>query len=183
MQPSEKRLLLILGAAVFLALNLLGLRSFLISRKGIAAQIAAAKTTLAEEKSWIDIGETLHPADNWIKGHPMQPMQPDDASAILLKTEREAAEKAGLKVTEENLLPPVDSPLASTVGVSVKLAGPFSAVVTFLYSMQDPAAWRVIQKLALRSDTQPPNVLADLEILQYFRPKSGADAAGSPANP
>jgi hypothetical protein len=183
MQPSEKRLLLILGVAVFLVLNMLGLRSFLISRKGIAAQIMAAKTSLAEDKGWIEIGETMRPADDWIKGHPMPSMPADDASALLLKTERDAAEKAGLKVTEENLLAAVDSPLGSTVGVSVKLSGPFSGVVKFLYSMQDPAAWRVIQKLTLRSDTQPPNVLADAEILQYFRPKITTDTAGSSNTP
>ena len=183
MQPSEKRLLLILGTAVFLALNLLGLRAFLVSRKGIAAQISAAKASVAEDKGWIDIGETLRPAYNWIKEHPMPVMPPDDASALLLKTERDVAEKASLKVTEENLLPPVDSPLGATVGVSVKLSGSFSGIVKFLHSIQDPAAWRVIQKLTLRSDTQPPNVLADLEILQYFRPKSGADATAAPGTP
>lgn len=177
MQASEKRLLLILCAAVFLALNLIGLRAFLISRKRIAGEIAAARTALAQDKGWIDLGETLRPAEEWITAHPMPAMAADEASASLLKKEREAAEKAGLKVTEENLLAPADGPHGSTAGVSVKLAGPFAGVVDLLYSMQDPAAWCGVQKLALRSDTQPPNVLADLEILQYFRPVPGTPSA------
>jgi hypothetical protein len=180
MQPSEKRLLLILCAAVFLALNLLAFRTFLNSRKRIAGEIAATKSTLAEDKGWLDVGEALRPAETWIKTHPMPAMPADEASATLLKTEREAAEKAGLKVTEENLLPGADGPLGSTVGVSVKLSGPFAGVVRFLHAIQGPSSWRVIQKLALRSDTQPPNVLADLEILQYFRVPATA-AATTPA--
>lgn len=179
MQQSEKRLLLILCAAVFLALNILAFHAFLNSRKRIVAEIVSMKTSLAEEKGWLEAGEAVKPAEMWVHAHPMPSMPADEASATLLKTERESAEKSGLKVTEENLLPGSESSLGSMVGVSVKLSGPFSGIVALLYAMQDPSAWRIIQKLTLRSDTQPPNVLADLEILQYYK-TSPAGAASAP---
>ena len=100
----------------------------------------------------------------------MPHMAPDDASAQLLKVEREEAEKAGLKVVEENLLPPQNTPYGPTVAVSVKLTGPFEGVVRMLFALQSPTAWRTLEKLALKSDTQPPNVVVDLEIHQYFLP-------------
>lgn len=179
MQPSEKRLLLILCAALFAALNLLGLRALLISRKRLAGEIASAKAALAEDRGWIEAGEALRPADDWIRAHPMPRLAPDDASAGLLKDERDAAEAAGLKVTEENLTSPGGTPFGPTAGISVKLSGPFPGVVKFLFSLQNPAAWRIIEKLALRSDSQPPNVVADLEIRQYFQPPS-APASATP---
>ena len=101
-------------------------------------------------------------------------MTPDDASAALLKLERDEAEKSGLKVTEENLLPGQNSTQESTVAVSAKLSGPFEGVVRMLYALQTPTGWRSVEKLTLRSDAQPPNVVADLELRQYFRTESSA---------
>jgi hypothetical protein len=168
-QPREKRLLLILGASLFAALNLLGLRALLASRRHLAGEIASCRSALAEQQGWIRAGESLRPAKAWMADHPMPHLGPEDASTQLLKAERDAAEAAGLKVSEETLTSPGDSPYGSTAGVSLKLSGPFQGVVKFLLAVQTPSAWRVVDKLALRSDAQPPNVVADLEIRQYFQ--------------
>jgi len=179
----EKTLFLILCGAVFLALNLLGFRAFLQARARIQQSIAAAKTELASSRTWLDLAETLHPAMSWIAAHPFPKMQPDDASAGLLKLEQGEAEKAGLKVMEENLLPPQDIPQGSSVGVGVKLSGPFEGVVRFLFALQTPSAWRSIDKLTLRSDTEPPNVIADLELRQYFHPEAAPEPTPEPSSP
>jgi hypothetical protein len=100
----------------------------------------------------------------------MTQMAPEEASAQLLKTEREEAEKAGLKVVEENLLPSQDGEQGGTVSVAAKLSGPFQGVVKMLFALQTPTEWRSVQKLTLQSDDQPPNVIAELELRQYFRP-------------
>ena len=181
--PSEKILFLILCGAVFLAMNLLGLRAFLQARTKVQQAIASAKTELVSDRSWLDVSETLHPALSWINAHPFPRMEPDDASAQLLKLEQGEAEKAGLKVLEENLLPPQDIPQGSSVGVGVKLSGPFAGVVRFLFALQTPTAWRAIEKLTLRSDTEPPNVIADLELRQYFHPGAAPDSTPEPAAP
>ena len=181
--PSEKTLFLILCGAVFLALNMLGLRAFLQARTKVQQAIVAAKAELASDHSWLELAETLHPAMAWMDSHPMPRMAPDDASSQLLKTEREAAEKAGLKVTEENLLPPQDAPQSSAVGVEAKLSGPFEGIVRMLFALQTPSGWRSVEKLTLRSDAQPPNVVADLELRQYFRPGAAAATPPPPATP
>ncbi len=168
---NEKTLFLILCGAVFLALNLLGVRAFLQARAHLQQSIVAAKTELASDRNWLDLAETLHPAMSWIAAHPFPTTPPDEASAALLKLEQSEAEKAGLKVMEENLLPPQDIPKGSSVGVGVKLSGPFEGVVRFLFALQGPTAWRSIDKLTLHSDTEPPNVIADLELRQYFHPE------------
>jgi hypothetical protein len=181
--PSEKLLFAVLCGAVFVALNLLGLRAFLQARAKVQQAIAAAKTELASDRNWLDIADSLHPGMSWINAHPFPEMPPDDASAQLLQFEQGEAEKAGLKVQEENLLPPQDVPQGSSVGVGVKLSGPFAGVVHFLYSLQSPTAWRSIDKLTLRSDTEPPNVIADLEIRQYFHPGTASDEPKAEEDP
>jgi len=181
--PSEKNLLLLLCGALFIAVNLVGLRSFLKTREGLKKAIVTATSEASTDRSWIEIGSSLAPADAFINSHPMPRLAPDEASAQLLKTEREEAERAGLKITEENLLPPAETPYGSTVAVSVKLTGPFEDVVKMLFALQTPAAWRTIAKLTLKSDAQPPNVIADLELRQYFQPATSPDPSPKPTTP
>ncbi len=181
--PSEKNLLLILSGALFIALNMMGLHAFLQTRASVQKAIITAKSELASDRSWVEVGSALKPADAWIDIHPMPQMAPDDASAQLLKVERDEAEKSGLKVTEENLLPTQETPYGPTVAVSVKLTGPFEGVVKMLFALQSPTAWRTIEKLSLKSDAQPPNVVADLELHQYFQPINHAGSTPQAATP
>jgi len=175
--PGEKRLLLILCGALFLAANMLGLRAFLQARSALWKSIATTRSGIAESKGWIERGEILRGATEWLDSHPQPSTAPDAASAGLLKSEREEAEKSGLKVIEENLLPPQSSPQGSSVTVAVKLSGPFAGLVKFLFALQNPSAWRTIQKIEVKSDAQPPNVLVDLELRQQFQAVDSSDGS------
>lgn len=176
--PGEKRLLLILCGALFLALNLLGLRAFLQSRAGLGKAIASTREEIAQSRGWIRRGEILRGAVEWLDAHPMPRLESDAASAGLLQAEREEAEKAGLKVIEENLLPAEPSPHGSSAAVMVKLGGPFAGLVKMLFALQTPAAWRSIDKIAVKSDAQPPNILVEIELRQHFQSADSPDATG-----
>ncbi len=177
--PGEKRLLLILCGALFLAVNMLGLRVFLQARSGLWKSITATRSGIAESKGWIERGEILRGAMSWLDSNPMPRSAPDAASAGLLKSEREEAEKSGLKVIEENLLPPQSSSQGSSVTVAVKLNGPFAGLVKFLFALQTPSAWRTVDKIEVKSDTQPPNILVDLELCQHFQPVDSSAGTGT----
>lgn len=180
LEPSEKRLLLILSAALFIAANLIGLRAFSQARAKIRTSAASARATLADEKTWVALAGTFLPAERWISGHPMPELSPNDASAELLRHEREAAEGAGLKVIDETLAPSSPGAYADAAGVALKLSGPFAGIVRFLYAIQAPDAWRTVDKLTLRSDSEPPNVVAEIEIRQLFRTSGGTSGSPSP---
>jgi hypothetical protein len=174
---SEKTLFLILCGALFVALNLLGIRAFFQVRTGIQKAITATKLEIAADRTWMELGESINPAVAWLDSHPMPQMEADAASAELLKTERDEAEKSGLKVIEENLLPSQTSPQGSGVAVAVKLSGSFASLVKMLFALQTPTAWRTIDKISIRSDAQPPSVIAELEVCQHF---NAVDSAGKP---
>lgn len=173
--PNEKQLLLLLCGALFIAVNMVGLRSFLKAREGLRKSLITASSEVESDKSWISLGKTLSSPDTWINTHPMPRLTSDEASAKLLACERDAADQSGLKITEENLLPSSETRYGSTVAVSVKLAGPFEGVVRMLFALQTPTAWRTVSKLSLKSDAQPPNVVASLELVQYFQPPSNPE--------
>ena len=181
--PSERNLFLILCVAIFLAVNMLGLHSFLQAKAGLERSIQTAKSQLVSEQAWLERAAILHPAEAWINSHPMQELSPDSASADLLKMERAEAEKAGLKIVEENLLTPEIGPQGNTVSLAAKLSGPFEGVVRLLFALQSPSAWRAVEKLAIHSDAQPPNVILDLEFKQYFKSSSVSPPQNPPGAP
>ena len=167
--PSEKTLFLALCGAVFLALNLLSLKVFLNANQNLGSKTATVRTKITEAKDIIALGEALQPAKDWINTHPLPQWNEDQASAQLLKCERGEAEKNGLKIVEENLLPPRSATNADSVSVQIKLSGPFEGLVKFLFALQNPTAWRAITKFTIKSDSEPTKVIIDLELKQFFR--------------
>jgi len=59
---SEQRLLIIFGAAVFLALNLFAIRFWMQNRNALLASISETRSAIATGESWINAAEALKPA-------------------------------------------------------------------------------------------------------------------------
>jgi hypothetical protein len=166
---NEQRLLILFGAAVFLALNLLAIRLWIQNRGNLMSQITKTQSSISTGESWINAAEALHPAREWIEKNPTPTGSGDQASTNLLNTLRSLAEKSNLKLPEETLLPPETSPAGESAVLQVKLTGPFSGVASLLFELQNPSAWRSVDKMMIRSDSEPPNVIVDLVVRQYYR--------------
>jgi len=169
---NERRLLIFFCAAIFLALNLLAARSWMAWRSSVSRDIEATRSGIAEGQVWIEGASATGSARAWMEAHPPSPLTADQSSTGLLKSFRIAAEEAGLKVTEENLLPSANVGEGNAAALQAKLSGPFAGVTRFLFSLQSPTAWRSVPKLIVRSDAEPPNVLVDMEVRQYYLPAS-----------
>lgn len=166
---NEQRLLIIFSAAVFLALNLFAIRLWLQNRSALVANISQARSAIATGESWISAAEALESAREWINQNPAPSATGDQASTNLLNTVRNLAEKSHLKLVEETLLPPEGTSAGQSAILQVKLAGPFSGVASLLFELQSPKAWRAVDKMMIRSDNEPPNVIVDLVVRQYYR--------------
>ncbi|MCK9589373.1 MAG: GspMb/PilO family protein [Terrimicrobiaceae bacterium] len=169
---NEFRLLIFFCAAIFLALNLFALRAWTGARASLIRDVETAHSRIAESRMWIDGASGIASSHEWIKSHPPQTNTAEEASTGLLQRTRSAAEEAGLKITEENLLPAAATTAGNAASLQAELSGPFSGVTKFLFAMQNPSAWRSVPKLIIRSDTEPPNVLVDMEVHQYYLPKT-----------
>jgi hypothetical protein len=176
---NEQRLLVIFAAAVFVALNLFAIRAWTDQRASLARRITDAKSTLSTGKSWISAADTLETAKAWIEANPPPSTRAEEASTRLLNLVRSQAESHSLRIAEESLLPPERSSDRDSVVLQTKLNGPFPGVARFLFELQKPADWRTVDKIAIRSDAEPPNVVVDLQIRQFYRaetPPSGAES-------
>lgn len=166
--PSEKTLFLVLCGAVFLAINLLSFRLYLNMDRQLQSNISTVQSQIAQGRGIIMMAETIQPATEWIRQHPLPTWTGDQASTELLKFERNEAEKDGLKIIEENLLPPGSSTYSSSVSVQEKISGSFESLIKFLFALQNPTAWRAVNKFVIKSDSEPSKVIIDLEIKQFF---------------
>ncbi len=165
---NERRLLIFFCSALFLALNLFAVRTWMSWHTAVTTGIAAARTQIAEGQVWIEGAAAIGSAREWMAAHPAETSTPDQASTGLLKIFRASAEESGLKVMEENLLPTGAAGTGTYATLHAKLSGPFAGVTKFLFALQSPTAWRSMPKLIVRSDSEPPNVLVDMEVRQYY---------------
>lgn len=168
--PSELRLALLFGGAIFVALNLFAIRSWMTARASLTAGTEAARSSLAEGRSWIEAAGALGSANEWIKANPPPDQTAETASSELLANTRSAAKNAGITVVEENLLPVPSTTAGAAAALQVKVSGRSQDVTRFLFELQAPARWRSVPRLTIRSDAQPPNVVVDMEVRQYYRP-------------
>lgn len=173
---SEGRLLVVFATAVFLALNLIAMRGWLNYRRGVMASISQTRSAIDSARGWSLAAEALQPAREWTEQNPAPVTTDEAANTNLLNTVRALAEKSNLKMVEETLLPGE----GNAALLQAKISGPFSGVAAFLFELQNPTAWRAVDKMGLRSDSEPPNVVVDMEIRQHYRLQA---PASPPANP
>ena len=176
---NETRLLILFGTAVFIALNLFAVRAWMQHRSALVAKISQTRSAISTGQSWISAAGALDSARVWMDQNPAPGSTGEKASTDLLNTVRALAEKSDLKLVEETLLPNESGSSADSAILQAKLNGPFSGVARFLFELQTPTAWRAVDKMAIRSDNEPPNVIVDMVVRQYYRaPSQAAPAAG-----
>lgn len=166
--PSEKTLFLVLCGTIFLAINLLSFRLYLNMDRQLESNLHTVQSQITQGRGITMMAETIQTATEWIRQHPLPICTSDQASTELLKFERNEAEKNGLKIIEENLLPPYYSTYSSSVSVQEKISGSFEGLIKFLFALQNPTAWRAVNKFVIKSDSEPSKVIIDLEIKQFF---------------
>lgn len=163
---NERRLLVVFLAAVFIAGNLFVVRFWLDKRRETARNIASDRAKLSEYTSLSSAAELIGPASEWIALNPPPVLSSDEANTKLLGEVRSSAESAGLTIVEESLMPVEEG---SAAVLQTKVGGPFAGFAAFLFGLQSPVAWRAIDRIAIRSDKEPPNVIAEIVVRQYYK--------------
>lgn len=164
--PTERRLLLLLLAALFLAVNIVALRAWRDASAAQRAALARAEAETRENQAWLLAAEAI-PQNLRQPGTP-PPLLEKDASSQLLALVRSTAQQFGLTILEESL-PPAPEGLPERASCArIKLSGPFSGMVKMLFELQKPGQWRAVENLILKADTTPQNVLAEMEVRQYY---------------
>lgn len=174
---TERKLLAFLLAAVFVAINLAALRFWTLAARRQQAVKSATASKILEGQSWVLAAESIEGSGEVMASPPAS--EEKNASSSLLALARAKAGEFGLSVIEEALPPaPPDLPEPAAI-LKLKVNGPFAGLARFLYAIQEPGQWRSVDQLIVKADPKPQNVLAEMEIRQYYSQQAGAPEPGT----
>ena len=170
----ERKLLYLLLGAIFVLLNVVGLRAFLNRQQALEANIAQLSTQLAEHRGILADRAYWEERRVWLEAN--QPS--DDVGTVEDDTKftqfiETSAKNSGLEYTRRGggPLPPRGS-IAEVYDAST-VKGPMEAVVKWLSELQNPKDFRVIKQLRIKSG-EPPQIACDVEVARWYRPLEGA---------
>jgi len=170
----ERKLLYLLLGAIFVLLNVVGLRAFLNRQQALEANIAQLSTQLAEHRGILADRTYWEERRVWLEAN--QPS--DDVGTVEDDTKftqfiETSAKNSGLEYTRRGggPLPPRGS-IAEVYDAST-VKGPMEAVVKWLSDLQKPKDFRVIKQLRIKSG-EPPEIVCDVEVARWYRPSEVA---------
>lgn len=176
MQESNNRrtflLLTVFGTTVFLAANMIGLKSY---RQYVAQQnlvLTQLRSEVAQNRLLMDQRDVWMERAHQMDAHAIPRLESAHAGAQFLESLRNSAATKGVTIQEQGFGEPGKVNDLETVSVRFKASGSMEAVARWLFDIQKEGAYRAVTELALKSDKEPPQVLCSLQITQTFLPQT-----------
>lgn len=160
----EQRLLLLVGGAVFLVLNLVLIRGLLVTLSSLRTQQAAKTTLLNTQNALLQQAELWQARENWLKQkQPAMTKSRDLANVDLLNELEKQTRDHGLLLENPPVINPAENAPSGApyrpVSVSIETKGTWNALVRFLNSVQQPENFIVFESATIQSDPSDPALL------------------------
>jgi hypothetical protein len=170
MNPRERILAWAAAGTVFALLNLFILDwvfgALAVARKDIAAR----RATLAEQAVYVKERDLWTKRDQWIQKHQPTLKNPAEASALLDQL-KEVAGKYSILVENPAIGSGETTPYHQTVFASIETKSPWPPLVHFLYDVQRPDAFIVLESVNLAIDGNDPTMMrGKFKIARWFAP-------------
>ena len=170
LNPRERKLVFLVGGALFLLLNLFIWSKLFNVLSNAQAELALRKGTREEQKAYIKERDLWAHRDEWLKQH-----QPALKSAVeastLLDHVKEIAGKNNVLI--ENPAIGAGDPTADhqSVFASFETKSPWPPLVHFLYDVQQPEAFVVFETVQLHIDNSDPSMMRGrFRLARWFAP-------------
>ncbi len=169
--PKETKLLVALVATLFLLLNIVGLRVFLdrqsslrASIKNLREQVEINRAVLAEKEYWAARAA-------WLEANqPTDDTTTTEDDGKFYEFVETSAKKHGLQYTRKAANPLPQTGSYVEIYDSSQVKGKMESMVKWFNELQQPKAFRAIKQLSVKSDAEPPNVIAEIEVARWYRP-------------
>jgi len=170
----EKKLLIGLLAALFVLVNVIGLRAFLDRQRALQlglvrlqGQQAENQAILAQRDIWAERGAWLD------ENQPADDITTTDDDAKFYEFIENSAKNSGLTYQRRDAgTSPRTGPFAEVFDSS-QVKGTMEQLVRWLNELQQPKAFRAIKQLTIKSG-EPPEVICDIEVARWYRPTEGS---------
>lgn len=168
---SRERLLSWLAAGTVFALLNLFILDWIFGALAIAQkQIGARRATLAEQALFVKERDLWTKRDEWIRKHQPTLKNPAEASALLDQL-KEIAGKYNILIENPAIGSGETTPYHQTVFASIETKSPWPPLVHFLYDVQRPDSFIVLENVNLAIDGNDPTMMrGKFKIARWFAP-------------
>ena len=170
MSRRERVLSWFAAGTVFALINLFVLDWVFGALTGAQKQIAARRAALAEQALYVKERDLWTKRDEWIRQHQPALKNPAEASALLDQV-KEIAGKYNVLVENPAIGSGETTPYHQTVFASVETKSPWPPLVHFLYDVQRPDSFIVLENVNLAIDSNYPTMMrGKFKIARWFAP-------------
>lgn len=169
----EKRLLMVLLGALFVLVNVIGLNMYLARLQGLQSAIVKRQSEAVENRAILEEGGVWLERAAWLDANqPIDDVATTDDDAKFYEFVESSAKNAGLSYQRRDAGTLPHSDVLAEVFDTSQVKGTMEALVKWLVQLQDPAAFRAVKQITIRSG-EPPQVLAEVTVARWYRPSIG----------
>ena len=173
MNARERVLSWVVAGTVFVLLNLWVLSWILGALSGAHKEVAARRAKFAEQALYVKERDLWMKRDEWIQKHQPVLKNPAEASALLEQL-KEVAGKYNVLIENPAIGSGETTPYHQTVFASIETKSPWPPLVHFLYDVQRPDAFIVLENVNLVIDGSDPTMMrGKFKIARWFAPAQG----------
>lgn|GEM_PF-4964174 len=159
-------LFLIVAAGTFIGWNEIEKR-----KATLHAEIKTIQTAIAENDQWMNQAQMWKQREDWITTNQPTTAGADDASLSLIEGIQKSAQENNIQITDQKILTTQTTPNFFSTSVKVKVVTDMKSLINWLYLLQTPASFTLIDSFSLKTDAQSSNLACELTIVRWYSPK------------
>jgi Tfp pilus assembly protein PilO len=170
MNQRERMMTLVIVAILFLLINIFAWRIVLGSISNSGRQLAARKSTRAEQVVYMKERDLWAKREQWLEK--TQPeLKGEGEPSNLLEQVRQVAGKYNILIENPAIGSGETTPTHQTVFTSIEAGGHWPDLVHFLYDVQQPDAFIVFENVNLAVDNNDATIMrGKFKIARWFAP-------------
>ena len=168
---NERRLLLLLGLAFFLVLNVFGFTALAKKMQALNREKAQLVLEQNDAKGWLTRKDLWNKRKEWLTEKQPRSDSSGQDSARLLESLQQGARQQKINITQQRLMEPRSNPDYMEVAVQLEARGALESMLRWVAEIQAPDRFQAITSLTLKSDTEPPKVICNLTIARWYAHK------------
>lgn len=170
MSQRERLLSWIVAGTVFVLLNLWILSWILGSLSSARKEVAARKAKLSEQNVYVKERDLWTKREEWLRKHQPVLKDPSEASALLDQL-KQIAGKHEVLVENPAIGTGENTPHHQTVFASIETKSPWAPLIHFLYDVQRPDAFIVLENVNLAIDGSDATMMrGKFKFARWFAP-------------
>ena len=149
---------------------LVGFKALGSAHRHVQTRLTELREQSAAHTRWLEEKELWESRAAWMAKNPAPSQDTESAASALLTSMQSSLNAAGIKIFEQGFSPSTRAGRYNAVGVRLKVGASFDTFAKWLIGLQQAPAYLGVEKITIKADGAPPQVVCDFEVKQYLLP-------------